>query len=131
MLARRKADFEYDAYDEYELVEEPVVVYPRKTKKKKAPERVLNRSLRLKCLALVVLCAVLAALTTVRSEWIVTEGYSLVKLRQHTMKLERENERLKLDIAKLKTPERIRDYAIKHLGMVMPKDVYFASQSGN
>lgn len=129
MLARRKADFEYDAYSEYEIIEEPIVKPTRR--KRPSRQRVLNRTLRRKCLMVAMLFAVLAILTTVRSETIVTEGYGLVQVRQETMRLEQENERLGLEIAKLKSPERIRQYAMEKLGMVMPKDVYFAAQSGN
>jgi cell division protein FtsL len=129
MLAKRKADFEYDEYSDYEIVEEPIIKLVPKKKPKR--ERVLNRSLRLKCLALVVIYAVLASFTTLRSEAIVTEGYDLIQVRSETGRLEQENERLELEIARMKSPERVRNYAMQELGMVMPKDVYFASQSGN
>lgn len=129
MLARRKADFEYDAYGEYEIIEETIVKPARH--KRPSRQRVLDRAMRRKCLLLAVLFAVLAAFTTVRSEMIVTEGYELLQVRQDTMRLEQENERLGLEIARLKAPERIRNYAMDHLGMVMPENVYFASQSGN
>ena len=38
---------------------------------------------------------------------------------------EQENERLKIDIAKLKSPRRIKDIATSSLGMEVPENVYF------
>lgn len=86
-----------------------------------------DRRLRLKCLTLVIFAAVIAAATTMQRAAIVEAGYELVKLKGHVAKVEQENEFLRLDIAKLKSPQRIDEIAVTQLGMVMPKNAYFAS----
>ena len=38
---------------------------------------------------------------------------------------ERENQRLRLDVAQREAPDRIRDYAITYLGMIEPETVLY------
>lgn len=89
--------------------------------------RKADKRLRVKCLTLVVIAAVMAAVTTMQSATIVQAGYDLVKAKSQVAKIEKENELLRLDIAKLKSPQRIEEYATKELGMVVPKNAYYAS----
>ena len=86
----------------------------------------LDIALRTKCLITVVLVAVLAIFVTARSEVIIRTGYDLVQIKSQAISLQRENEQLRLDIAKLKSPQRIQYIATAELGMVMPKTVYRA-----
>lgn len=51
-------------------------------------------------------------------------SYSLMQKKLHTQQLQRENEILRVDIAKLETPERIYTTAQK-LGMVVPVTVLY------
>ena len=62
---------------------------------------------------------------TVRSGISASRGYDLVHTEQQAEALEQENERLKIDIARLKSPQRIKDIATKDLGMEVPQQVYF------
>ncbi|MGL5512128.1 MAG: cell division protein FtsL [Sporomusa sp.] len=87
----------------------------------------VDRRLRVKCLTLVIFAAVIAAATTMQRAAIVEAGYELVKIKGHVAKVEQENEFLRLDIAKLKSPQRIDEIAVTQLGMVLPKNAYFAS----
>ncbi|WP_378951948.1 cell division protein FtsL [Pelosinus sp. sgz500959] len=87
----------------------------------------LDIALRAKCLATVMLLFAIAMVSTVRSEAIVRNGYDLVQMKSQVVSLQRENELLSLDIAKLKSPQRIQSIATTELGMVVPKDVYCAA----
>ncbi|CQR71298.1 Cell division protein FtsL [Sporomusa ovata DSM 2662] len=89
--------------------------------------RKADKQLRAKCLMLVILAAVMAAVTTIQSAAIIQAGYDLVRVKSQVAKIEKENELLRLDIAKLKSPQRIEEYATKNLGMVVPKNAYFAT----
>jgi len=86
----------------------------------------LNIALRTKCLITVVLVAVVAIFVTARSEVIIRAGYDLVQIKSQAISLQRENEQLQLDIAKLKAPQRIQYIATAELGMVVPKNIYHA-----
>jgi cell division protein FtsL len=84
----------------------------------------LDIALRAKCLTTVILIAIVAIFVTVRSEAIIRAGYDLVQIKSQALSLQRENELLRLDIAKLKSPQRIQYIATAELGMVMPQSVY-------
>lgn len=117
MLAKRK--------EEFDLYEEEIALDPAKAKKP-----IVNKKLRAESVILILLVSALAMFTTIRSEVIVSDGYALVKMKSDALKLEKENERLKLDIAQMKAPQRIKQIAITELDMVVPEDVYFASKNG-
>lgn len=87
----------------------------------------VDKRLRVKCLTLVIIAAVMAAVTTMQSAAIIQSGYDLVKIKGQVAKVEKENELLRIDIAKLKSPQRIEEIAVKELGMVVPKNAYYAS----
>jgi cell division protein FtsL len=89
----------------------------------------VNRTLRMRCLVVVVLAAAMAMFITVRSANIVRDGYELVQLKTQVVKIGRENDQLRLQIAKLKSPQRIDSIAVKQLGMVVPKNVYCSTDS--
>ncbi|MDF2570590.1 MAG: ftsL 1 [Sporomusa sp.] len=105
-----------------EYVYEQQAVSPAPKTVQKADKR-----LRVKCLTLVIITAVMAAVTTMQSAAIVQSGYDLVRIKSKVAKVEKENELLRLDIAKLKSPQRIEEIAVKELGMVVPKNAYYAT----
>lgn len=118
MLAKR--------VEEYEILEEREAPSGApKHQKRRRPA--LNTHLRSRCFILLVLLTIMAMLVTVRSGLSASRGYELVKLQQQTETLESENERLRIDIAQLKAPQRIRKIAIEQLGMIVPKAVYFSA----
>jgi cell division protein FtsL len=86
----------------------------------------LDIALRGKCLITVLLVAAVAVVVTVRSESIIRSGYELVQMKSQSLSLQKENELLRLDIAKLKSPQRIQGIATVELGMVIPQHVYYA-----
>ena len=69
----------------------------------------------------------MAMAITIRSGITASRGYDLVQIQQQTQALEKENEHLKIEIAQMKSPERIRRIATDKLGMSTPKNVYFAT----
>jgi cell division protein FtsL len=115
MLVNRRQDWE-----QYELQEEPKV-------KKVSPSPRHNSGLRRKFVQILVLVAAAAMFVTVQSEVIVRAGYDVVDMKAQAAKLEKENELLRLDIARLKAPQRIQQIAVSQLGMVMPQNTYYAS----
>ena len=112
MLANRKQQ-----KDVNQQQETPIIIKP-------LPK--LDTALRTKCLITVILVTVVAIFVTARSEAIIRAGYDLVQMKSQTFSLQRENELLRLDIAKLKSPQRIQYIATAELGMVMPQNVYRA-----
>ncbi|SEO37326.1 septum formation initiator family protein [Propionispora vibrioides] len=85
-----------------------------------------NLALRAKCFATVLLLAAIAIVFTIQSEAMIRAGYTLVQSKAQLAKVEKENEQLHLDIAKLKSPQRIQTIATSELGMVLPKNIYYA-----
>ena len=81
--------------------------------------RVLNTSLRSHFQVLFIVTALLAML----------RGYTLVETQSEATRIEQENERLNVEIAKLKNPERIKAIAESQLGMQVPKKTYFSHES--
>lgn len=76
----------------------------------------------------VVAVATLLSLSLVsRHAALIDKGYELVKLQGEAAQLERDNEALRLEIARLKSPRRITDIAVHRLGMVQPHKVYYAA----
>ena len=83
--------------------------------------------LRTECLLSAILIGVLALSVTWGSSAIVNSGYELVQARACLIKMEAENELLRLELAQLKSPERIREFAVGQLGLVRPNVVYMAT----
>ena len=105
---------------------QPVVRRSHRRRPVQAMRAYVDTDLRFKALVLFVLFAVTATVTLVRSEVSAMRGYELVQLRQQAIQLEQENKGLELKIAELKAPQRIKDLATNELGMVVPKEFYFA-----
>lgn len=116
MLVNRKQ--EWEQFPQQERVQKTVTVASPRP----------DNSLKRKCLQLIILVAAAAMLVTIQSETIVRSGYDLVELKAQAAKLEKENELLRLDIARLKAPERIQQIATQELGMVMPQNAYYAAK---
>ena len=91
------------------------------------PQTGQSKSLRSKCVAAITLFAVMAMLVTLQSASIVKSGYELVQIKAQLAALEKENDYIRLDIAKLKSPQRIQTIATRELGMITPKNIYHAS----
>ncbi len=114
-----------------EEFEEPRVIVrqPRKRRTASAVRTQVNTELRVKALVLFLLFVATAAVTLLRSEQSAMCGYEVEQIRREATQLERENKNLELRIAEMKAPQRIKDRAVNELGMVVPKEFYFAAES--
>ena len=88
----------------------------------------LNHLLRSRCRVFFVVFAILAMAVVIRSGISASRGYALVATNNQAQQLELENERLRVEIAKLKSPERIKRIAEDELGMVVPRKMYFSHE---
>ncbi len=86
-------------------------------------------SARRKCLAAVLTVIFMAALLVYSAEVAADTGYQLNKVKVTVQKVQSENEQLNLDIAELKSPDRIKNIAMTKLNMVLPTNIYYASQN--
>ena len=93
--------------------------------KKPLYRTVLDRGTRSRCRILFLTVASLAMLVTIGSGISASRGYALIEVQQ---KAEQENERLKIDIARLKSPERIKSIASEQLDMDVPQSTYFSHE---
>ena len=87
----------------------------------------VNKRLRQKGLLLVAFMVLIAMAVTAQRELIVRTGYSVVTLKSQAATMEKENEQLRLEIAKLKSQQRIKAIATNQLGMVAPQALLYAS----
>ena len=86
----------------------------------------LDKLLRSRCRLAFIIISILAMLVVIRSGISASRGYALVETQNQAQQLEQENERLKIEIAKLKSPQRIKQIAEEELGMDVPKKMYFS-----
>ena len=86
-----------------------------------------NVRLRSKCFTLIVIAVVMGMFAAVQSAAVARAGYGLVQAKADVAKAEKENELLRLEVARLKSPQRIETIAVQHLGMVQPKKAYYAA----
>ena len=84
--------------------------------------------LRTECVVSALLIGFLAMFVTWGSSAIVKAGYELVQARACLTKLEKQNELLRLEMARLKSHQRIQEIAVKQLGMIKPQTVYIAAK---
>lgn len=86
----------------------------------------LDHILRSRCSVAFVVISILAMLVVIRSGISASRGYALIETQNQAQQLEQENERLKIEIAKLKSPQRIKQIAEDELGMGVPAKIYFS-----
>lgn len=121
MLAQRKAvSWEHSA--KKQIVE-------RKNEEKLNKDMNLNNALRSRCIILFVVVSLLAGFFILRSGVAASNAYHLNQIKNQATKLEAENSRLHLEIAHLKSPERIQSIATKDLGMILPDKFFFATKT--
>lgn len=92
--------------------------------KQPAP-KVVDGSLRSRLFVLAAVLAFMATVCMVRSALIASHGYELVQVTQRAAQLENENKQLEMQIARLKSPQRIKRIAATSLGFVLPEEIYF------
>ena len=92
------------------------------------PRPKLDHLLRSRCRVAFIIISILAMLVVVRSGINASRGYALVATQNQAEALEQENERLRIEIAKLKAPSRIKQIAEDELGMDVPRRMYFSHE---
>ena len=121
---RFEEDFDY-GYDDEKVVSKQTVKLKAINNDGKT---LLNTRLRSRAQILFIVFAVLAMAVTVRSGISASRGYALVAVQTQAQQIEQENERLRVEIAKLKAPQRIQGIAESELGMQSPTKMYFAHE---
>lgn len=123
MVAQRK---EIERESEQSLPRQNKV---RKTVQQRRQEKNLNNALRTRCMVLFVIMIILAVFFILRSGVATSEAYKLNQMKQQATVLETENARLHLEIAHLKSPERIQQIAQQELGMILPDKFFFSTKN--
>ena len=121
MLAQRK-EVSWDSHEQYRELK------LKKSIKVQKQNKNLNDALRSRCIVLFVIVSILAGFFILRSGVAATNAYHLNQLKNQSTKLETENARLHLEIAHLKSPERIQSIATKDLGMILPDKFFFSTK---
>ena len=88
----------------------------------------LNHLLRSRCRVFFVVFTILAMAVVIRSGISASRGYALVATQNQAQQVELENERLRVEIAHLKSPQRIKQIAEDELGMIVPRKMYFSHE---
>ncbi len=120
MLAHREDDYEYEIPEtptpEIQPPKEPLVRHE------------VNTNLRNCLRAIFFLIAFGAMVVTLLGGIGAKNGYTLLDTQQKADQLEQENERLKIEIAQLKSPARIESIAVEQLHMQVPQNMYFSHE---
>jgi cell division protein ftsL len=90
--------------------------------------REVNTNLRNCLRAIFFLIASGAMVVTLLGGISANNGYTLLETQQSADQLEQENERLKIEIAQLKSPARIEAIAVEQLHMQVPQNMYFSHE---
>ena len=120
MPARKLDTYEY----ERETLPSPQVEAP----KEPLIRREVNTNLRNCLRAIFFLIAFGAMVVTLLGGIGAKNGYTLLDTQQTADQLEQENERLKIEIAQLKSPARIESIAVEQLHMQVPQNMYFSHE---
>lgn len=88
----------------------------------------VNGALRSTCLVLFIITTAMTIFFLIRSGMAAENAYALNQIKSKASVLEAENARLHLDIAQLKSPERIQAIAVQELGMIMPDKFFFSAK---
>ena len=120
MPARKLYTYEYEA--------ETLPSQPLEPPKEPLIRREINTNLRNCRRAIFFLIACGAMVVTLLGGIGARNGYILLETQQDAEQLEQENERLKIEIAQLKSPARIEAIAVDELGMRVPQNMYFSHE---
>ncbi|MBQ1470046.1 MAG: cell division protein FtsL [Schwartzia sp.] len=114
--------------EDYYYEEQPAKVVQPAPKRALRERPHINTNLRFRVGVLAVALTLTASITVARTVINATRGYELVQTQNQAAQLERENKQLELQIAEMRSPERIKNIATNDLGMSVPRDVYFAAE---
>ena len=114
-----------DSYT-YEMPPSPAPAVRAEVPSEPLLHRELNTNLRNCLRAIFFLIAFGAMAVTLLGGISAKSGYTLLETQQTADQLEQENERLKIEIAQLKSPSRIEAIAVQQLHMQVPQHMYFS-----
>ena len=112
----------------YEYEEEALPAPQAEPPKEPLIRREVNTNLRNCLRAIFFLIAFGAMVVTLLGGIGAKNGYTLLDTQQTADQLEQENERLKIEIAQLKSPSRIEAIAVEQLHMQVPQNMYFSHE---
>lgn len=104
---------------------------PRSREEARPSAATVNADLRNRCLVLFVLIAILSMGLALHRGISAERGYQMAEMRRQASRMEKENEALRVEIAHLKSPQRIKELATAKLGMIVPESAYFSSEKGD
>ena len=81
----------------------------------------VNRNLVFAALAVALVCVACSLFYVWWHQQIISLGYELSQKSQEEQVLQKENKKLRLELAALKSPKRIESMALKELGFVNPQ----------
>ena len=113
---------------EYTYEEEMRPAPQKEPPKEPLIRREVNTNLRNCLRAIFFLIAFGAMVVTLLGGISANNGYTLLETQQNADQLEQENERLKIEIAQLKSPARIEAIAVDQLHMQVPQNMYFSHE---
>ena len=113
---------------EYTYEEEMRPAPQKEPPKEPLIRREVNTNLRNCLRAIFFLIAFGAMVVTLLGGISANNGYTLLETQQNADQLEQENERLKIEIAQLKSPARIEAIAVGQLHMQVPQNMYFSHE---
>lgn len=112
-----------------EIPQKKITVSKPHTNTKQAEK---DRSLLRRRLTLLSITIMLFAFTmVVRSNTLLLAGNELVKLRQLEAEYTKQNDFLRLEVSRLKSPERINTFAKQALGMTIAKQNIYINKDDN
>ncbi|MCG0276993.1 MAG: cell division protein FtsL [Thermanaeromonas sp.] len=86
--------------------------YPQRSKARGKPKAM--------AVVLVLLAFAIGLTWTVQCVFLTLKGYELTRIKREILALQQANEQLELEVARLKSPERVAELATTKLGMVKP-----------
>ncbi len=120
MLARQLSEEEYFE----ELPQEEQRIIRRKIVRRNVQPNPVRRQGMIAFLTGALLCGMVLLVSSV----LASETYELGHIQSEARLLEKSNETLRVDNARMKSHARIKDIAVRELGMTVPQETYFAGE---
>ena len=118
MLARQLSEEEYFEA----LPQEEQKIIRRKIVRRNAQKNPIRRQALIIFLTATVLCGAVLLISSI----LASEVYELGHIQSQARMIEKSTEDLRVENAKLKSHVRIKEIAVKQLGMTVPQETYFA-----
>ncbi|MBP3232058.1 MAG: cell division protein FtsL [Anaerovibrio sp.] len=120
MLARQLSEEEYFE----ELPQEEQRIIRRKIVRRNIQPNPVRRQGMIAFFTGAILCGMVLLVSSV----LASETYELGHIQSEARLLEKSNETLRVDNARMKSHARIKDIAVRELGMTVPQETYFAGE---